>query len=336
MKKWTVMMIPHDKGATRNLSLSSLHIWLTIAGFCFLAFASTFTFQLYRSAQAQVQAQASELEQLAFQMRTSGDIIQHIDGISPDELAAIESKYRQDYKKSIDSITSKLNRLYELESQIREVHDLPAKVRSSADYIRGGVGGVGGPPADLSEMVTPDGDELMRPSNWIYGLSEPSADLIIQEINLRVSSLEELLVATAEKRERIACTPNILPTFDSRRRITSRFGNRKDPFSKRLQFHAGVDISATPKSPVLASAKGKVIRAERDGDFGNVVEIDHGYGFRTLYAHLQKCLVSPGDTVTRGDKIGLLGTTGRSTGYHVHYEVYKNGKNIDPETTVVN
>jgi murein DD-endopeptidase MepM/ murein hydrolase activator NlpD len=336
MKKWTVMMIPHDKGTTRNLSLSSLHIWLTIAGFCILAFASTFTFQLYRFSKARVQAQADELERMAFQLRTAGEVVHQIEGISPDELAAIESRYREEYKKSVDSITSKLNRLYELESQIREVHDLPAKVRSSADYIRDGVGGVGGPVAALGEMVAPDGDELTRPSNWIYGLSEPSADLIVQEINLRVSSLEELLAATAEKRERIACTPNILPTFDSRRRITSRFGNRKDPFSKRLQFHAGLDVSATPKSPVVATAKGKVVKAERDGDFGLVVEIDHGYGFGTLYAHLHKCLVDVGDTVRRGDKIGLLGTTGRSTGYHVHYEVHKNGKNIDPETTVVN
>ncbi|MFO7975147.1 MAG: M23 family metallopeptidase [Candidatus Hydrogenedentota bacterium] len=332
MKKWTVMMIPHGKGATRNLNLSSLYIWFIVACFCVLAFASTFSFQLYRCSKAQV----DELERTTFQLRTAGGVVHHIEGISPEELAAIESKYRKDYKKSIDSITSKLNRLYELESQIREVHDLPAKVRSSADYIRDGVGGVGGPAGDLSEMVAPGEDELMRPSNWIYGLSEPSADLIIQEINLRVASLEQLLNATAEKRERIACTPNILPTFDSRRRISSRFGNRKDPFSKRLQFHAGLDISATPKSPVLATAKGKVVKTGRDGAFGNVVEIDHGYGFRTLYAHLHKCLVKVGDTVTRGDTIGLLGTTGRSTGYHVHYEVHKNGKNVDPETTVVN
>ena len=334
MKKWTVMMIPHGKGATRNLSLSSFHLWVTVAGFCVLAFASTFTLQLYRSSLAHVDA----LERQTFHLRTATrqEPPRPADGISTEELAAIESKYREDYKKSIDSITSKLNRLYELESQIREVHDLPAKVRSSSDYIRDGVGGVGGPPADLSEVVAPDDDELTRPSNWIYGLSQPSADLIIQEINLRVASLEELLTATAEKRERIACTPNILPTLDARRRISSRFGNRKDPFSKRLQFHAGLDISATPRSPVLATAKGSVIRSERDRDYGNVVEIDHGNGFRTMYAHLDKLLVKVGDTVTRGDTIGLLGTTGRSTGYHVHYEVFKNGKNIDPESTVVN
>ena len=338
MKKWTVMMIPHGKGATRNLSLSSFHIGVTIASFCILAFASTFTFQLYRHSRAQVRDLERTALRAAAQLQTarSSSVIQHIEGISPEEMAALESKYREEYKKSIDSITSKLNRLYELESQIRQVHEMPAKVRSSADYVRDGAGGVGGPAGALGEMVAPDGDELTRPSNWIYGLSQPSADLIIQEINLRIASLEELLVATAEKRERIACTPNILPTFDSRRRITSRFGNRKDPFSKRLQFHAGLDISATPKSPVLATAKGKVVKSQWDGEFGNCVIVDHGYGFKTLYGHLNKCLVQVGDTVTRGDKIGLLGTTGRSTGYHIHYEVYRNGKNIDPETTVVN
>lgn len=330
--KWTVMMIPQGTGTTRNLSLSSLHIWLTVTSFCVLAFTSTFTLQLYRHSRTQVH----ELERTAFQLQTARGPVHRIEGISPDELTAIETRYREEYRQSIDSITSKLNRLYELESQIRQVHDLPAKVRSSADYIRDGVGGVGGPPSDLSEMMTSGRDELMRPSNWIYGLSEPSADLIIQEINLRAESLEELLVATAEKRERIASTPNILPTLDARRRITSRFGNRRDPFSRRIQFHSGLDISATPRSPVLATAKGTVVKSEYDGHLGNVIEIDHGYGFLTLYGHLEKRLVNVGDAVVRGDTIGLLGTTGRSTGYHVHYEVHKNGKNIDPETTLVN
>ena len=103
MKKWTVMMIPHGKGATRNLSLCSFHLWLTVACFCVLAFASTFTFQLYRYSQAQVH----ELERATFQLRTAGGVIHRIEGITPDELAAIESSTVKITRRVSIPITSK-------------------------------------------------------------------------------------------------------------------------------------------------------------------------------------------------------------------------------------
>jgi len=330
-------MIPHGGGTTRNISMSALHLWLPVVFFSLLAFASTFSLQLY----SQTSLRVEELELTAFQLRAAAKGLPQLN--TPDgsviplaETLALDTKYREEYKQSIDSITSKLNRIYELEHRIREVHDLPAKVRSSTDYVRGGVGGgIGGPSGSLGS-VHEDSDELMRPSYWTYGMSEPSADLIIQEIGLRIKSLEELLVATAEKRERIACTPSILPSFSSRIRLTSRYGMRRNPFNRsKFRHHNGLDIAAPNRSPVVATAKGKVIRSTYDKYFGHFVEIDHGYGFRTLYGHLYKRKVEKGDLVSRGDTVGLLGNTGRSTGPHIHYEVHKNGKTIDPETTLV-
>ncbi len=113
--------------------------------------------------------------------------------------------------------------------------------------------------------------------------------------------------------------------------IGSPFGPRIDPFNHRLGFHTGIDMDAPYLSPVYATAPGMVVYAGYFGDYGKVVEINHGFGIETLYAHLHRCLVSVGQKVTAQAEIGLVGTTGRSTGPHVHYEVRVNGQPQDPE-----
>jgi murein DD-endopeptidase MepM/ murein hydrolase activator NlpD len=113
--------------------------------------------------------------------------------------------------------------------------------------------------------------------------------------------------------------------------IGSRFGPRVDPFNHRRAFHTGIDMDAPYSSPVYATAPGTVIYAGWLGDYGKVVEIDHGFGIVTLYAHLRRCLVTVGQTVPAQAEIGLVGTTGRSTGPHVHYEVRVDGQPQDPE-----
>lgn len=113
--------------------------------------------------------------------------------------------------------------------------------------------------------------------------------------------------------------------------VSSRYGKRRDPFNNRWAMHAGLDISAPRKTPVHATAPGKVTFARRHGPFGNMVEIDHGLGFKTRYAHLHKILVKKGQEVNFRHKIGLMGSTGRSSGSHVHYEVSYRGKTQDPQ-----
>jgi murein DD-endopeptidase MepM/ murein hydrolase activator NlpD len=113
--------------------------------------------------------------------------------------------------------------------------------------------------------------------------------------------------------------------------VGSPFGPRVDPFNRRAAFHTGVDMDAPYLSPVYATAPGTVIYAGYLGDYGKVVEIDHGFGIDTLYAHLHRCLVAVGQQVAARAEIGLLGTTGRSSGPHVHYEVRVNGVPQDPE-----
>ncbi len=112
--------------------------------------------------------------------------------------------------------------------------------------------------------------------------------------------------------------------------ISSGFGKRHDPISKALAFHSGVDLTGPLKAPVLSTAPGTVSFVGRRGPYGKVVEIDHGYGLRTMYAHLSKVSVKTGQKVRFRERIGTIGNTGRSTGIHVHYEVIFHGRSYDP------
>ena len=123
-------------------------------------------------------------------------------------------------------------------------------------------------------------------------------------------------------------TPSIWPV---KGRITSSFGRREDPFSGKGVFHPGIDIASTYGAPVVATADGYVVFAEWDGGLGHCVKILHGRnGFRTVYGHLKEYFVREGQRVRRGEVIGLLGNSGRTTGKHVHYEVHYEGLKVNP------
>jgi murein DD-endopeptidase MepM/ murein hydrolase activator NlpD len=114
-------------------------------------------------------------------------------------------------------------------------------------------------------------------------------------------------------------------------RFTSGYGVRSDPFKGRAAMHAGLDLAGPLGTPIYATADGTVGRAEwNNGGYGNLVEIDHGHGIQTRYGHLSKYMVSAGQRVKRGDLIALMGSTGRSTGSHLHYEVRIDGKAVNP------
>jgi murein DD-endopeptidase MepM/ murein hydrolase activator NlpD len=121
-----------------------------------------------------------------------------------------------------------------------------------------------------------------------------------------------------------------LPSYQ----LSSPFGLRKDPFNGNLAVHNGLDMVAPAGTEIRVRAAGKVVHAGRNGVYGNMVEIDHGYGVRTRYGHLSQIEVRRGQSVAPRDKIGLVGSTGRSTSPHLHYEVLFNGKTMDPRKFV--
>ncbi len=141
------------------------------------------------------------------------------------------------------------------------------------------------------------------------------------------SSLEMVGEALDERERWISATPATAPV---RGILTSGFGYRSDPITGKRSMHQGVDISTAPGRPVRATADGVVITAERVGQLGKAVYISHGYGLVTRYGHLSSIEVEPGQRVSRGDSVGRVGSTGKSTGYHLHYEVREQGRAVNP------
>lgn len=147
----------------------------------------------------------------------------------------------------------------------------------------------------------------------------------IGSLKLQLTDTKEMIVQNIKL---MRITPSVWPTLSTK--ISSRYGYRKDPFSRRASFHAGVDIAGNTSDPVYTTADGVVTTAEYDKAYGYNIIVKHASGVSTHYAHLKKLLVETGQIVKQGEKIGLLGSTGRSTGPHLHYEVLKKGATIDP------
>ena len=172
----------------------------------------------------------------------------------------------------------------------------------------------------------PEGDgEGM--SAQIPDLSDRLA-LLQQNVDLRESQLSALenVILARELHEEIH--PEGRPVANGF--ISSYFGERADPFDGLETFHKGVDFAGTPGSPVVAVAAGVVTWAGERTGYGKLIEINHGDGFTTRYAHNERTLVTVGQTVKRGERIALMGSTGRSTGPHVHFEVLRNGRQVNP------
>lgn len=144
--------------------------------------------------------------------------------------------------------------------------------------------------------------------------------------------LEELIEAAKDKSARWAATPSIWPV---RGWVTSGFGARVSPFTGQLAMHDGLDIGTAPHTPVQSPASGHVVSAGFDAKMGNVVLIDHGYGIETEYGHLAKILIRQGQRVKRGDIVALVGSTGLSTGPHLHYMVKVKGQAVNPHNYIL-
>ncbi len=154
---------------------------------------------------------------------------------------------------------------------------------------------------------------------------------LVEDLKKTISTVEEIKDYLRSQKDIYVATPKGYPASG---RITSKYGKRKDPFSGEATFHSGIDISSKLGSPVRATADGVVSYSGWTNKSGFVVVIEHGCGFSTLYAHNKSNVVKIGNRVKRGDIIGYIGSTGKSTGPHVHYEVWKNGRTVDARNYV--
>ena len=156
-------------------------------------------------------------------------------------------------------------------------------------------------------------------------------DILSKQLVIQSKSLDEIVILAKEKEKMLAAIPAILPVkLVDLTRMASGYKWRMHPILKIRKFHKGMDFTAPKGTPIYASGNGKVIRSSRSATYGKVVYIDHGYGYRTIYAHMSKIKAKRGQNVKRGDLIGYVGNTGRSVSAHLHYEVHKNGKALNP------
>ena len=156
-------------------------------------------------------------------------------------------------------------------------------------------------------------------------------DILSKQLVIQSKSLDEIVILAKEKEKMLAAIPAILPVkLVDLTRMASGYKWRMHPILKIRKFHKGMDFTAPTGTPIYASGNGKVIRSSRSATYGRVVYINHGYGYTTIYAHMSKIKAKRGQNVKRGDLIGYVGNTGRSVSAHLHYEVRKNGKALNP------
>jgi murein DD-endopeptidase MepM/ murein hydrolase activator NlpD len=211
--------------------------------------------------------------------------------------------------------------------QLNRIQSLTAGASETADAIQTILRRTG---FDVTKTATADGEGTTTQDDAQTAIGGPfvEPETFSNPFEESINDLDDALDRLDAARRTARKLPFGNPSPGSN--ITSRFGNRTDPFLGRLALHAGIDFRASTGTQIRSSGAGTVIVAGRNGGYGNMVEIDHGDGLSTRYAHLSRVLVKVGDHVEASDPVGLSGTTGRSTGPHLHYEVRRNGKAIDP------
>jgi len=297
---FNILIFGQKTSKTRHLRIykKTFKVGLYLLGFCFLA--TIFFFCDY----IQVRKKGFELSQLRHET--------------------------EEQRSKIHFFSSKIE---DLEKQLSRLQDFDKKIRIIANLEKGqettSLVGMGGPsPSDVREKLKAGRDEAGLVQQMRTDVERLKSEAVSREDSL--SELEKLLQT---KKEMLVHTPSVWPVQGW---VTSGFGFRTNPFTGLTQMHEGLDISNRLGTPVIAPADGIVSATGKDFSYGNVVVISHGFGVTTHFYHLSKILVSAGQKMRRGDKIAEVGTTGKSTGPHLHYEVKVNGIPVNPARYILN
>ncbi|MBP1903551.1 murein DD-endopeptidase MepM/ murein hydrolase activator NlpD [Paenibacillus turicensis] len=219
------------------------------------------------------------------------------------------------------NMVGKLERVSALEDELQRFinkYHTGSKVPASASKDSDDFNGLGG---EFIAVHDNEIDQLAIETHQDY-------EMINKMLNEMEKNLPITLKRARQTQYSLSGTPSGWPTLSTR--LTSNFGYRTDPFSGKAAFHAGIDIGGKIGDPVYAAAAGTVITSEASSSRGNYIVIQHPNGIQSWYLHLQKSVVAKGEQVTKGQNIGKLGNTGRSTGAHLHFEIMKNNQLVDP------
>lgn len=235
----------------------------------------------------------------------------------------------EEQKNQLLSLASKVKGL---EENLDRINDFDAKLRVMMNLDQEPVEAatsVGGPDAkDFSKNYLPMYRQELLARKMHSFLHQLNTDISLEEVRQ-----QELVQAIRKNKDLLAATPSIWPTEGW---VSSGFGARVSPFTGQRDFHKGLDISGRIGTPIYATAKGTISFAGTDGGYGRAITLSHGSGLVTRYAHLHRLAVKKGQKVTRGELIGYMGNSGRSTGPHLHYEVRLNGVCVNPTRYILN
>ncbi len=301
---FTVMIVPHSEEATYSLRIPLYFVQVAVAllvlsvtGLCVLGYAYL-----------KVAAEAEEAEILRQLSRVQQE---EIDALAVETQKMMEQIYAVD--ELVEIVTEKLElEPGELEEGVQDsLQEQSNNINPNNQYAAG--------PVDTVRLYG-----SRSSSNGVFDRAVSNLSLLQSVVPERTETLDSVgeYVAKAEAK------PTIWP---ARGRISSGFGVRRIPYSGRgYQFHTGVDIIGAHGSAIKATAPGEVIFASYRGSFGNLLIVHHGYGYETHYAHLSGFAAEVGDQVERGETIGYMGASGRTTGTHLHYEVHRDGSPVNP------
>ena len=228
------------------------------------------------------------------------------------------------FAKSFDDLQGEMTRLRQFDMKLRVMTDLEGVVYPEQ------IMGIGG---ENPEPFNPLEGELSFQDQTIISSMNKSLDRFKTEVTIQERSFQELVEYLEDQKSLLKSTPSVWPVKGW---LTSTFGYRSSPFTGRRELHQGLDIATRSGTPIIAPADGLVVFAGREGGFGNMIIIDHGYGITTRFGHCSSLEAKLGQKVKRGDVIARIGSTGRSTGPHVHYEVAVNGVSVNPSRYILN
>jgi murein DD-endopeptidase MepM/ murein hydrolase activator NlpD len=296
-RRWTVMLVPHSSGHTRSLSVSVTLVKL-VAGIGTVVAASLLAAAYGVVSRSVDLARSQRLERANQALSSEVVLLGQRVGTLSDTLAVITRR----------------------NDEVRLVAGLDPL---SPEVEQAGIGGPSGSWPDRERLLSEAG-VVGREALGVH----LDVDALIRRADVLATSFREAADSLGAHVQQMRATPSIMPTSGF---LTSRFSSiRYHPILHENRPHEGIDITAAFGTPIVAPAAGRVVKVGWENGYGLMVELDHGYGLQTKYAHMSRTAVQVGQMVKRGDRLGYVGSTGLSTGPHLHYEVIVNGRPVDP------
>lgn len=292
---YTLLLIPENKSSIKKIKISNIYlksiVALLVIGFLSLIY---FSYDYVR-----IRGDAAELTKL-----------QHLSTVQKEQINLLAAKIG-DFKKKMADIK-------QFDKKIRIMTNID-NGRKNGQFL-----GMGGPVTTENMMES----KIAETERALIDNIHKNMDQLLEEANYQEDSFKELLEFLKKQKSVLASTPSIWPVMGW---VTSEFGYRISPFTGKREFHRGIDIATKMGEEVLAPAAGVIAKRSYQADMGNMLLIDHGNGISTCYGHLSSIAAKKGSKVARGDVLGQVGSSGRSTGPHLHYGIRVNDVYVNPK-----